>query len=86
MNYNIRMTRIRNNTHTNHFVTYFLDSISFSNYTNSSVECVFLYNQIKLFFIYNDIICRRYGTIVKERKLLTTVEIRESGAKNYIDL
>lgn len=59
---------------TNNFVVCFLDSVSFRNDANGSIECVFLRNQIEPLLIHNYITCRCNCTVIRERKLVTVVE------------
>jgi hypothetical protein len=63
----------------------FLDSVSFRNDTNSSIDCVFLRDQIEPLFIHNYIMCRRNCTVVRGRKLVTIAEnwmgVKEEQAK-----
>jgi len=67
---------------TNNFVVRFLDSVSFRNNTNSSIECVFLRDQIEPLLIHNYITCRRNCTVVRGRKLLTIAKDWMGGSRS----
>jgi hypothetical protein len=68
---------------TNGFVVSSLDCVGFCNNTNSSIECVFLSDQIVPLLIYNRNICRRNSTTMRERQLVTITETggRELGTR-----